>query len=289
MPSILVVRVVFIVAALVMAAGGNAQRAPANVPFDLHDGELTLDPTGITFCIDTRNPDVELHRAVGEALADALLLEPRFFEFGPEYAPRLEQLVGIPENLLFILLDDKCEAFLGVRLHERSTHPDFVFVTRTYVDTGYVLVTSGSGATGFESFFPRDDDVRRKLGVPVASPMNLSVSLFQSDVHRRVYPTERELLEGLRNGEVDGGLFLETTLHGLTGWDTDSLDFNIVTARPLPATAWSFGLSLMNTRTYTRTLLDDAIAAITEDGTIKSILDELGLSESVATGRVALP
>ncbi|HEX7005064.1 MAG TPA: transporter substrate-binding domain-containing protein [Trueperaceae bacterium] len=243
------------------------------------------DSSTIRFCLDTREPEWELHRDIGTAIADALLLDVEFFEFGYDYADAARQFQGVPENLLFIFLGDECEAFLGTRMSDISVHPDWVIVSRPYLVTGHVLASSSPEA--LEPANVLDNPDGPKVGMAVGSPMNASISFYFPDTNRRVYRQEEQLLDGLLRGEVQAGFFYEPRLNALTGGDPASVGLETRVFAQVPATNWQVGMSLNEDRVYIRTLIDQAIASLIANGTIAEILARHGLDDSLLTAPAA--
>jgi|SRR5690625_4248021 len=257
----------------------NAQRAPAGIPLDVHQGLARTDATGITFCIDQREPDWPLQVDIAQAIADALILEARFYYFGPDLADRVSDVDGMPDNLLFVLLDDHCDVFMGIRMHDRSVYPEFLTTTRAYMETGYVMAGLDVQHIHLDAF---EADKSIKVGVSGDSAANVSLALFRPEVSRRVYPGEAALLEGLLNGEVTAAIFWEPALYGLIEErGLENLELHVRIADDLPASRWLVGAGLMSQQSFNRTSIDQAIEALTADGTLESALRQAGFREAV--------
>lgn len=277
-------RFIFSLLALLISSSTLAQlTTPPGVPIDQYRGEFIHDSTTLRFCVDSREPEWELHRDIATAVADALLLDVDFFEFGYDYAEAARQFQGVPENLLFIFLGDECEAFLGTRMSEISIHPEWVITTRPYISTGHIVATRSPEVLDPATVLDKKEGP--KLGIALGSPMNSSISFYFPDTNRRVYPTEEALLEGLQNGQVQAGFFYEPRLYALTGGDPASVGLSTAPFSQVPASRWHVGMSLNEDRAYVRTLIDQAIVTLLEDGTIAGILAQHNLDDS----RLTLP
>lgn len=271
-----------LLALFVLCGHGFAQIGlPEGVPPDMYRGEFLHASTTIRFCVDTREPEWELHRDIAIAIAEALLLDVDFFEFGFDYAEAARNFQGVPENLLFIFLGDECEAFLGTRMSDISIHPEWVLTSRPYFTSGHVI--AGLSQEVLDPAAVLDNPDGPKVGIALGSPMNSSIALNYPDTNRRVYRTEDQLLAGLLNGEVDAGFFYEPRLSALTDGDPASVGLETAVFPQLPWGTWQVGMSLYESRVYIRTMIDEAILALTADGTIDEILAAHGLDDSLIT------
>lgn len=256
---------------LISANPATAQlRAPITIPGDLHEGTRRLVGDEITFCVDDRSPASAVDIAIAQALADSQLVQANFFRIS-EMPGRTDQVV-INDDLLFVLLSDECDAFIGMRGGDRVTVAQFVTVTRPYYEARYVLASTRPDLDSFQAV--RDANVQ--LGIPVNSRMNSSVSYFESSTYRRVFPSEQALYDALTAGESEAGLFFGPELVAMAGDDIANLTLSRVD--PVPNGDVPIMMLLFVDQTFVRGILDDAIAALEEAGTIDVILDEAGLN-----------
>lgn len=260
-------------ASLTAAITAGAQEAPISVPGDLHDGTPRATGDSITFCIDDRLPEWTVHRAVGELVAASLLVEPKFYLLKESLTERSDQFEGVPEALLFILLDDECEAFLGMPITERIVYPGFVTVTRPYVAAGFVLAST-SGAASLGTLLEKGG---RRVGVSASGPVFPSLSYYYPESISRVYRSSELLLAAVRAGEAEAGIFWEPEFLALTGGDLGEDGLTIGSIAPLAMGEWSIGAIMLSRETYLRTMLDEAVASLLADGSLAALLTEFGL------------
>lgn len=275
MPSRLIRFGLAALVATLLSQTASAQRAPIGVPPDLHSGNLRSDDGTISYCIDDRIPGWEVDRDIALAIADSLLLEPRFVYITEELGTRSQDYMGVPENVLFILLDDKCDAFAGMPIGDRIVHPEFVTPSPPYMTTHYVIASRVDGIDALADFEAEDSP---RLGVPVQSPMTGSLAYYSPQTRIHVFRNEAILLDGIIAEKVPAGIFLETTLRAMLEENPDAPALSVHPATGLPGSEWLVGMLLLNNRTYMRELLSDGIRTLTADGTIDAILRDAGLS-----------
>jgi len=94
--------------------------------------------TGSTlqYCLDARDPDLPVARKIGQAIANALLLEPKPHELG-------QNLAGEDLDNLYRVFLETCDVYLGFKLIP-DAYPPWLTVTRPYYRTSYVLVTANA-------------------------------------------------------------------------------------------------------------------------------------------------
>lgn len=257
-----------------MLSVASAQNAPPQIPFDLLDGELRGGGTNLTFCVDDRVPGTDVDVAIAEAIASAQFLEPVFYRIS-EMPGRIDEFIGVPDELLFVLLEDECDAYIGALLGPRTVIPEWVTVTRPYYTASYVLASTNPEVTNFRAL--RDLDIQ--LGLPIASRMNTSVSVSEPETRRRVYDDEPQLYQALMDGEVEAGMFFGPKLLAMTNRDPLGAGLTLAPVDPVPNGEAPVAMMLMNDQTFVRSLIDDAISALTSNGTIESILAEAGFDQ----------
>src|SRR6202051_4492758 len=92
------------------------------------------DGAALHYCIDERDPDRPVARKIGEAIAGALMLEPKEHVVGEDWSG---------ENLdqVYQVLLETCDVFLGFKLIP-DAYPDWLIITRGYYRGAYVFVTA---------------------------------------------------------------------------------------------------------------------------------------------------
>ena len=92
--------------------------------------------TVLQYCLDGRDADLPVARKIGQAIAQALLLEPKPRELG-------QNTVGEDIDNLYRIFLESCDVYLGFKLIP-DAYPKWLAVTRPYYRTSYVLVTAGA-------------------------------------------------------------------------------------------------------------------------------------------------
>src|SRR5260370_2423709 len=118
-----------------MSAGPASAQDTPYVPEEWKYGRRQAGST-LQYCLDIRDPDLPIARKIGQAIAQALLLEPKPRELGQN--PVGDDL----DNLSRVFLES-CDVYLGFKLIP-DAYPQWLAVTRPYYRTSYVLVTANT-------------------------------------------------------------------------------------------------------------------------------------------------
>src|SRR5690606_9539766 len=97
----------------------------------------TLDEQEVSFCVDQREPGHVVDAAIAEAIAGALLLQPRLHAVDRTTAEEDGW------DRLYLDLVDNCSLYLGFRLYS-NTYPEWLTVTRPFYEGRFVLLTANS-------------------------------------------------------------------------------------------------------------------------------------------------
>ncbi|HEY4404701.1 MAG TPA: hypothetical protein VGN55_08595, partial [Xanthobacteraceae bacterium] len=92
------------------------------------------DGATLHYCVDERDPDLPVAAKIGEAIAGALLLEPKQHKVGEDWA-------GEEIDQVYQVLLETCDVFLGFKLIA-DAYPDWLTITRGYYRGSYVFVTA---------------------------------------------------------------------------------------------------------------------------------------------------
>jgi polar amino acid transport system substrate-binding protein len=220
----------------------------------------------LQYCLDTRDPDLPVARRIGQAIAGALLLEPKPHELGQISAG--EDL----DNLYRVFLET-CDVFLGFKLIP-DAYPQWLAVTRPYYRTSYVVVTANQQWTALSDMPPG-----QAIGATIGTSADIRLVLYLQSL-----PEERQwsrfpmgsdelALRALARGAVGAALVWGPSFWALRTADPAFAPLRIIAPRPLPVSLVDVGATLLSRETFLRSSLDQAIAALTADGTIQSILD----------------
>lgn len=250
---------------LVAAAAGALAAAAAAGP------QASPDAAPLTACVDEDNPpfssrspaeggiDLEIARAIAARLGRPL--QPVWVQ-----VPRRG---GLGKALRLSIDAGRCEIFMGLphgdeMASELAEHR--LVTSRAYLTVGYLLVGASQA--------PPPAPQRSRIGVVTATPADWY--LHQQQLRRVPYASARQLLQGLREGEVELALVWSAAL-AAAGAGSD--------VRPLPAAAQPAdpslrtGLAVATRRADAATTqaIDQAVAALRDDGSFERIAQARGL------------
>jgi polar amino acid transport system substrate-binding protein len=244
--------------------------AAAQTPYVQDEWKYGRRQDGATlhYCVDERDPDLPVAHKIGEAIAGALLLEPKEHAVGEDWSG---------ENLdqIYQVLLETCDVFLGFKLIP-DAYPDWLTITRGYYRGAYVLVTA---ETNWKSL--TDVPLSRVIGGTIGTSADIRLiqyleALKPADrwTHFPVASDEAALLD-VTGGKLAAALVWGPSFWGLQKANPAFAKLRIIAPRPLPASGADVGAVMLTRETFLRTSVDQAIAALTADGTVAAILKGL--------------
>jgi len=261
-----------LLALLLPALPGFAQDRPI-----LPDEEKFARPDddfSLRFCVDPRDPGWQFDQAVGEAIADALLLEPRVHVL-TDTANRAEF------NDIYRHLRIDCAVFFGFKLLAGG-YPEWLTVTRSYLETGYVFVAKAPAPATL-------GDIARgeALGASVGSSADFRLVQYNNSLpaaerwKRFPMSTDELALEAVMKDTVAAALVWAPSFFELSHTTRPEFaDLAVVAPEPLTLPPVEVGALLLSRDTFLRANIDEAITALIADGTIERLLTELGMPGS---------
>ena len=259
-----------ILAGALFPAPSAAQPQPEffDVPFAPGQWEVgrRFDESQLRYCVDKRDPDWEMAADIADAIAQALLLEPKRYVVTSEVV--LEDITK-----LYGIMLKHCDLHMGFKLIPEG-YPNWVILTRPYYETGYAFVTADPGIGSLADLAP---------GTPIAATIGTMAhirlvaynSALPADKRWPIFPMgSNELaLTSLLNGTAAVGLVWAPSLWVMQRDDAAFAAIQVIDPAPLPPTTIGVGGLLLSNEKFLRTAIDDAIAALNADGTIQSIVD----------------
>ncbi|MDH3227203.1 MAG: transporter substrate-binding domain-containing protein [Thermoleophilia bacterium] len=228
-----------------------------------------LDESQLRYCVDRRDPDWEVAAAIADAIALGLLLEPRRHVVESKLV--LEDITRVYQVML-----EHCDLHMGFKLIPGG-YGGWATLTRAYYEAEYVFVTADPDIQALADLPP---------GRPIGTTMGTSAHLrlvsylmaVPADERWPAYPmgTNVLALESLLGGTVDVALVWAPSLWAKQREEPAYADLRVIDPTPLPPTTLGVGALLLSDETFLRTAIDEAIAALTEDGTIAGILETYG-------------
>jgi len=267
------------VAAVAVLPGRTTAQQPEFHDTPFADGQWNhgrrLDESLLRYCVDGRDPDWEVAAAIADAIAMALLLEPhRYVVESRIIAADLTKVYGI--------MLEHCDVHMGFKLIPEG-YPDWVTLTRPYYETRYVFVTADPELTALADVAPA-----RAIGATMGTTAHLRLVSYLTALPMAdrwpTYPmgTNDQALESLLKGTVDVALVWAPYVWALQRDDAAAAGLHVIDPAPLPQTSLGVGALLLSDEIFLRTALDEAIAALSQDGTIAGILEDYGFPATAA-------
>jgi polar amino acid transport system substrate-binding protein len=249
---------------LAFVHGAFAQDTPY-IPDEWKFGRRQSGST-LQYCLDTRDPDLPVARRIGQAIAAALLLEPKPHEIGQIAAG--EDL----DNLYRVFLET-CDVFFGFKLIP-DAYPSWLAVTRPYYRTSYVVVTANAKWQALADM-PHTQAIGATIGTSADIRLIQYLQSLPADGQWSRFPmgSDELALRALARGTVGAALVWGPSFWALRPADPAFAALRIIASRPLPDSAVDVGATLLSRETFLRSNLDQAIASLTADDTIQAILD----------------
>jgi polar amino acid transport system substrate-binding protein len=225
-----------------------------------------VDPSVLRYCVDPRDPSWEVDGAIADAVAGALLLEPH--RYVVEHQIVIEDITKVYE----LLLKD-CDVHMGFKLIPEG-YPEWVTLTRGYYETQYVFVAADPAIHALADL-PPGHPIGATIGTSAHIRLVSYLTALPADRRWPIYPygTNELSLESLLNGSVEVALVWAPSLWSKQQTDPAYAGFHVLDPKPLPPTTLDVGGLILKQNTFLRTSIDQAIAALTTDGTIQAILD----------------
>jgi polar amino acid transport system substrate-binding protein len=219
--------------------------------------------------VDQRDPDWEVAGQIADAIAAALLLEPKRY--------LVEKDVNVEDiTKVYALMLEHCDVHMGFKLIPDG-YADWITLSRPYYETQYVFVTADPDLRALGDLAPN-----RPIAATMGTAAHLRLVSYLTALPREnrwpTYPMgSNELaMESLFNGTADVALVWAPSLWALQRTDPAYAALRVIESTPLPTTTLGVGALLLANETFLRTAVDEAIAALSADGTIAGIIDEYG-------------
>lgn len=234
-----------------------------------------FDESQLRYCVDKRDGDWEVAAAIADAIAGALLLEP---------VPYVIESDLIQEDItrVYALLLKDCNIHMGFKLIPEG-YGNWAMLTRPYYETQYVFVTADPNLASLAQLAPG-----RKIGATIGTSAHVRLMSYlialPAEQRWPTYPmgTNDLALESVINGTVDVALVWAPVFWAKQRSDPAYAGLRVIDSSPLPPTTLGVGALLLSNQTFLRSAIDDAIAALTADGTIAGIIESFALPASVA-------
>ena len=225
-----------------------------------------LDVSQLRYCIDRRDPDWELAGAIADAIAAGLLLEPKRYVVERDFV--LEDITK-----LYALMLEHCDVHMGFKLIPQG-YASWIALTRAYYDAQYVFVTADPALRALADLPPG-----RPIGATIGTTAHIRLisylTALPADRRWPAYPmgNDDQTLDALRNGTVDVALVWAPSLWAKQHSDSSYAGLRVIDPNPLPATELGVGAVVLSDQTFLRNAIDEAIVALSADGTFARIFE----------------
>jgi polar amino acid transport system substrate-binding protein len=252
------------VAGWIFSCPASAQDTPY-VPEEWKYGRRQTGST-LQYCLDIRDPDLPIARKIGQAIAQALLLEPKPHELG-------QNSVGEDLDNLYRVFLESCDIYLGFKLIP-DAYPQWLAVTRPYYRTSYVLVTANAQWKSLADM-PRTHAIGATIGTSADIRLIQYLQSLPADSQWSRFPmgSDELALRALLRDTVGAALVWGPSLWALRQTDPAFARLRIISSRPVPDSTVDVGATLLAREAFLRSNIDQAITSLTADGTLQSILD----------------
>lgn len=266
-----------VVLAACSATGATAQ-VSERVDTSLLESWRLSTGNQIRFCQYESSPAFEFDQAVGQAIADSLLVTAEFLTLGDAYGIGGEYAA----EDLFISLTNDCDIMLGMGL-AADMYPVEFTTTRAYIGFPYVLAVADSEIESLTDI-PGD----RRIGALVGSYgftalMRYRATLPQDQQWQPLPYGDTELMVTRVFDQTIAGMVVYGP--SLAEYQRNNTIEGELFIRPLGAqiaASVNIGGVMLARNSYLRTLVDQAIGIMAEDGTIETLLAEYDLDTLLA-------
>jgi len=254
--------------AFILLRGGFGFALAQDTPYVPEEWKYGRRQAGSTlqYCLDIRDPDLPIARKIGQAIAQALLLEPKPRELG-------QNSVGEDLDNLYRVFLETCDVYLGFKLIP-DAYPQWLAVTRPYYHTSYVLVTANTQWNSLADM-PRTQAIGATIGTSADIRLIQYLQSLPAGNQWSRFPmgSDELALGALLRDSIGVALVWGPSFWALRQSDPAFARLRIISARPAPDSGVDVGATLLARESFLRSNIDQAIASLTADGTIQSILD----------------
>jgi polar amino acid transport system substrate-binding protein len=257
-----------VVVALLVACAGPSAALAQDTPFVPDEWKFgkRQDGGALNYCVDERDPDLPIAREIGRTIAQALLLQPKEHPIG-------QNTVGEDLDNLYRVFLESCDVFLGFKLIS-DAYPPWIAISRPYYRASYVLVTKDPGWKSLGDM-PKSTAIGATIGTSADIRLIQYLAALPADQRWSRFPmgSDEFTLQALKRGTVGVALVWGPSFWAMQKADPSLAGLRLISPRPLPETTIGIGAIVLANETFLRKSVDDAITALTADGTIEAILN----------------
>lgn len=248
-------------------------QAPSVDP-ELLNRTLHRSDTQLRICIGEKAYQRELEEDLAAAIADALLLDTHIHYYPPlNYPAPYDYILGPTFEDMFILLTNDCDIFMGMNLAGDPVG-DWLLFSRPIYTTRFVLVTPES--TELKTL--GDLSSGASIGTRIGSVGDLRLGTFlrtrsENNKPRRFpYNDNVVLFDNLVRQQIDAALIWQPALTGLMKAHPDAPALREMSLDSFRTPEIAFGVAYLAQNIYLRTLVDEAIGLLINEGIVDEIV-----------------
>ncbi|MBX3143636.1 MAG: transporter substrate-binding domain-containing protein [Trueperaceae bacterium] len=250
-----------------------AQTSVPYVPPDSLNERRFISQTELRFCVWSENPLKDFEVQVATEIAHALLLEPRISILT---RPPTTSDSDFWETM-YLSLTNECEALMGYILVPEHL-PEWMIASRPYYSEATVLAVTDASLSSLADV-PRGTFVGTLLSTfSDFQFMNYNQTLPTGQSWRRLpYDSPQKLIARLLDGTLSAAIVPEAVLYGVLNESGGLTPVVPKALSPLNVVPTLYSIGMRSSETSLRVIVDEAILALIQDGTIQSVLDRMGL------------
>ncbi|MBJ7576782.1 transporter substrate-binding domain-containing protein [Devosia sp. MC532] len=232
----------------------------------------------IAFCIRPVGPLARFETEVAEKIGQMLLTQVRTFTPNlrgfPVRPTAYDYILGMTDEQMFIMMAEQCDVVMG--MHLTSFVPEWLRISRPYLTSEIIAVSRDPGVRTLD-----DLDATKSIGTQSNAAGDAAlVSHFKTlpadKVPQRVtFRTNEALVTALAEGSIDAALIWEGA--ALAGMDEHQQQFHRLDQLPFPITEVMVGGAVRTPDTFLGALIDEAIAALEANGTLRALAERHNL------------
>lgn len=266
---------VLAVALTLLGSGSSAfgQAAPA-VPEEFLD-HVRRSGDRIHFCLNPASALIEFDRAVGQRLADMLLLPAQFDELADlnsHYG--LDYRITLSDSDLFIQVSNECDAVIGFPNPAIVTIQEWLMTTQPYYKPKFVFALAPGVGAAIQDL-PAGATIGSRASVYADSFLRAFLGTQGDRWRRLIYSGNDGILADLSNGTIQAAVVWEPAINLAARADPAAAGIRVID-QPFVLPVLELAIALPTNQVFLRSALD---AAITEFrlGGLDELLAEFGL------------
>lgn len=242
--------------------------AQQDVPYVLNSQNYgkRADSYTLSYCVDPRDPAWKIDRQIGDAIASALLIEPK---------PTIIEDRQVQEDVdnIYLHLRADCDLYFGFKLLA-GNYPGWLTITRPYYEVGYVMVAKNPAWKQLADV-PRNVPLGPTLGTSADFRLTQYLNSLPADHRWPRFPMSNDVaaLQAVADGRVGVAVVWAPSFAAAANDSPALAGLHVIASSPLPDATVPVGAVLLNTSTFLRANVDQAIQSLIADGTIQKIID----------------